>query len=82
MPYLNMAMAPMMIIRAWICAAALTVMILIPLHAWAGEQIVGIDVQAGFELGGSEREQAMLLALVRESETVLPGSLDPARKDL
>ena len=82
MPYLNIAVAPIMRVRALICAAALTAMILVPLSAWAGEQIVGVDVQAGFELGGSEREQAMLLALVRESETVLPGSLDPARKEL
>ncbi len=82
MPYLNIAQGPMTIIRDLICAAALTAMILVPLPAWAGEQIVGVKGQAGLELDGSQREQAMLVALVRESETVLPGSLAPARRDL
>lgn len=82
MPYLNIAQGPMTTVRDLICAAALTAMILVPLPSWAGEQIVSVKAQAEPDLGGSQREQAMLAALVRESETLLPGSLAPARRNL
>lgn len=56
--------------------------ILFPGLLWAGEQIVRLDDQPDIVARGSQREQAMLLAVVRESSKVLPGDLDPARKQI
>ena len=53
-----------------------------PIPAWAGEQIVRVAPEEGFESGGTGREQAMLMAVVHESEALLPGSLSPSRKKL
>ncbi|MDZ7759984.1 MAG: hypothetical protein U5L00_06980 [Desulfovermiculus sp.] len=62
-----------------VCLAALA---LVALPTWAGEQIVAIDAQAEFGSMGSEREQAMLLAVIRESQAILPDRLDQTRKEL
>lgn len=55
---------------------------LIPGLLWAGEQIVHLDDSSDLVSRGTHREQAMLVAVVRESAKVLPGDLDPAREQV
>ncbi|MFO7876215.1 MAG: hypothetical protein R6U55_06495 [Desulfovermiculus sp.] len=65
-----------------VCFFLLLGHMLIPGRLWAGEQIVRLDDQPDIVAQGTQREQAMLLAVVRESAKVLPGNLDPAREQI
>ena len=82
MPYMDVVISPGRRGPVLLCALCLTAFLLVAVPTWAGEQIVSIEVPTELGSEGSQREQAMLSAVIRESEAVLPGSLDPTRKKL
>ncbi len=65
-----------------VCALCLMAMGPAATQVLAGEQIVRVDELQESDKTQTAREQALFLAVVREAQSVLPGSLDPDRQRL
>lgn len=65
-----------------LCALCLMAVAPASTQVLAGEQIVRVDDQQESEKTQMGREQALLLAVVREAQSVVPGALDPDRQRL
>ena len=66
----------------WVFVVCLMVLGPASIQVWAGEQIVRLTEVQEADSSTAAKERALLLAVVREAETLLPQPLSPARKKL